>query len=95
MNEFVLQVLSGAQAGKKIRVDGPLSLGRSEGSGLSFSGADASLVSSQHASLEIEGENLVIRDGVSWVLVIERHVIESLAFPLFHFRIPSPPHLPH
>ena len=56
MTEFVLQVLSGAQAGKKIRVNGPLSLGRSPDSGLSFAGADASLVSSQHASLEIQGE---------------------------------------
>jgi pSer/pThr/pTyr-binding forkhead associated (FHA) protein len=62
MPEFTLQIISGVQVGRKIRVSGPLTLGRSDQSGVCFAGPDATLVSSQHAALEIRGERLAIRD---------------------------------
>ncbi len=62
MPEYTLQIISGIQVGRKIKVDGPLTLGRASQNGVCFAGPDASLVSSQHASLSIENGRLMLRD---------------------------------
>ncbi len=62
MAEFTLQIISGAQTGRKIKIEGTLTLGRAAQSGVCFSGPDAASVSSQHAALKVRGGRLFIRD---------------------------------
>ncbi len=62
MNEFFLQVISGNQVGKKMKVTGEITLGRAGESTLCFSGPDGTLVSSMHASIAPEGDNLILTD---------------------------------
>jgi hypothetical protein len=62
MPDFFLQIISGVQVGRKIRVAHGITLGRNADNTVSFSGADGTLVSGKHAVIESRGEALVIRD---------------------------------
>jgi Transglycosylase SLT domain/FHA domain len=62
MPDFVVQVISGVHVGRKFKITQPLTLGRSPENVLCFTGPDGSLVSSKHAVIETEGDNLIIRD---------------------------------
>ena len=62
MDDGFLQILSGTQAGKRIKVGSGLTLGRSTENAVCFSGTDGALVSSRHAVIEKQGFTLVLRD---------------------------------
>jgi Transglycosylase SLT domain/FHA domain len=62
MADIFLQVISGVQVGRKIRVGDGLTLGRNSDNAICFSGPDGTLVSGKHAVVEKRGEALLIRD---------------------------------
>jgi hypothetical protein len=62
MADIFLQIISGVQVGRKIRVGDGLTLGRNTENSICFSGPDGTLVSGKHALIEKRGEALVLRD---------------------------------
>jgi len=62
MPELFLQIISGVQVGRKIRVADGITLGRNAENTVRFSGADGTLVSGKHAVIEARGDSLIIRD---------------------------------
>ncbi len=62
MSDIFLQIISGVQVGRRIRVGNGLTLGRNAENTVCFSGPDGTLVSSKHAMIEKRGESLVLRD---------------------------------
>ena len=62
MADIFLQIISGVQVGRKIRVGDGLTLGRNSENTVCFSGPDGTLVSGKHAVIEKRGETLLLRD---------------------------------
>src|SRR4051812_3962307 len=62
MADFFLQIISGVQVGRKIRIANGISLGRNPENTVCFSGQDGTLVSGKHAVIEKRGEILMLRD---------------------------------
>lgn len=62
MSDFFLQILSGVQVGRKVKVGATIALGRNPENTICFSGPDGTLVSGKHAVLERRGDELVLRD---------------------------------
>jgi hypothetical protein len=62
MSDFFLQIISGVQVGKKVRIADKLTMGRAAENDISFSGADGTLVSGRHAVIERFGNGLIVRD---------------------------------
>lgn len=62
MTDFFLQIISGVQVGRKVRIGDGLTLGRNSENAVCFSGPDGTLVSGKHAIIEKRGEALVLRD---------------------------------
>ena len=62
MADFFLQIISGVQVGRKVRIGDGLTLGRNSENAVCFSGPDGTLVSGKHAIIEKRGEALVLRD---------------------------------
>src|SRR5437763_973225 len=62
MPDYFLQIISGVQVGRKIRVANGVTLGRNPENSVCFTGADGTLVSGKHAVIEKRGEVLVLRD---------------------------------
>ncbi len=62
MADIFLQIISGVQVGRKIRVGEGLTLGRNSENTVCFSGPDGTLVSGKHAVIEKRGEVLMLRD---------------------------------
>jgi hypothetical protein len=62
MPDYFLQIISGVQVGRKIRVANGVTLGRNPENTICFSGPDGTLVSGKHAVIEKRGENLMLRD---------------------------------
>jgi len=62
MPDYFLQIISGVQVGRKIRVANGVTLGRNPENSVCFSGPDGTLVSGKHAVIEKRGEVLMLRD---------------------------------
>src|SRR3954465_951283 len=62
MADYFLQIISGVQVGRKIRIANGVSLGRHPENTVCFSGPDGTLVSGKHAVIEKRGEILMLRD---------------------------------
>lgn len=62
MADFFLQILSGVQVGRKIKVGDRITLGRSPGNTVTFTGPDGTLVSGKHAVLERRDGGLWLKD---------------------------------
>ncbi len=62
MPDYFLQIISGVQVGRKIRIAEGVTLGRNPENTVIFSGPDGTLVSGQHAVIEKRGEILMLRD---------------------------------
>src|SRR3954464_5852979 len=62
MADLFLQIISGVQVGRKIRIANGISLGRNPENTVCFSGPDGTLVSGKHAVIERRGEILMLRD---------------------------------
>lgn len=62
MRDFFLQIISGVQVGRKIRIANGVTLGRNPENTVVFSGPDGTLVSGKHAVIEKRGEILMLRD---------------------------------
>jgi hypothetical protein len=62
MPDYFLQIISGVQVGRKIRIANGITLGRNEENTVCFSGPDGTLVSGKHAVIEKRGEILMLRD---------------------------------
>ena len=62
MPDFFLQIISGVQVGRKIRIANGVTLGRNPENTVCFSGPDGTLVSGKHAVIEKRGEILMLRD---------------------------------
>lgn len=62
MRDYFLQIISGVQVGRKIRIANGVSLGRNPENTVIFSGPDGTLVSGKHAVIEKRGEILLLRD---------------------------------
>jgi hypothetical protein len=62
MSDYFLQIISGVQVGRKIRVANGITLGRNQENTVCFSGPDGTLVSGKHAVIEKRGEILMLRD---------------------------------
>jgi len=59
---MVIQVISGVQVGRKVKISAAITLGRSPENTLAFAGPDGTLVSSKHAVIVLEGEQCILRD---------------------------------
>ncbi|MEO6095185.1 MAG: transglycosylase SLT domain-containing protein [Fibrobacteria bacterium] len=62
MADYFLQIISGVQVGRKIRIANGITLGRNPDNTVCFSGPDGTLVSGRHASIEKRGEIVMLRD---------------------------------
>ena len=62
MADYFLQIISGVQVGRKIRIATGITLGRNAENTVCFSGPDGTLVSGKHAVIEKRGEILMLRD---------------------------------
>jgi hypothetical protein len=62
MADYFLQIISGVQVGRKIRIANGVTLGRNPDNVICFSGPDGTLVSGKHAVIEKRGEVLMLRD---------------------------------
>ena len=62
MADYFLQIISGVQVGRKIRIANGVTLGRNPENTVCFSGPDGTLVSGKHAVIEKRGEILMLRD---------------------------------
>ena len=62
MPDYFLQIISGVQVGRKIRIANGITLGRNPENTVCFSGPDGTLVSGKHAVIEKRGEILMLRD---------------------------------
>ncbi len=62
MADYFLQIISGVQVGRKIRIANGITLGRNPENTVCFSGPDGTLVSGNHAIIEKRGEILMLRD---------------------------------
>lgn len=62
MPDYFLQIISGVQVGRKIRIANGVTLGRNPENTICFSGPDGTLVSGKHAVIEKRGEILMLRD---------------------------------
>ncbi|MDB5104647.1 MAG: hypothetical protein JWP91_2336 [Fibrobacteres bacterium] len=62
MADYFLQIISGVQVGRKIRIANGITLGRNPENTVCFSGPDGTLVSGKHAVIEKRGEILMLRD---------------------------------
>ncbi|HKP97859.1 MAG TPA: transglycosylase SLT domain-containing protein [Fibrobacteria bacterium] len=62
MADYFLQIISGVQVGRKIRIADGVTLGRNPENTVCFSGPDGTLVSGNHAVIEKRGEILMLRD---------------------------------
>ncbi len=62
MADVFLQIISGVQVGRKIRIGDGLTLGRNGENSICFSGPDGTLVSGKHAIIEKCDEVLILRD---------------------------------
>jgi pSer/pThr/pTyr-binding forkhead associated (FHA) protein len=62
MRDYFLQIISGVQVGRKIRIANGVTLGRNPENTIIFSGPDGTLVSGKHAVIEKRGEALLLRD---------------------------------
>lgn len=62
MPDYFLQIISGVQVGRKIRIANGVTLGRNPENTVCFSGPDGTLVSGKHAVVEKRGEILMLRD---------------------------------
>lgn len=62
MADYFLQIISGVQVGRKIRIANGVTLGRNPENTICFSGPDGTLVSGKHAVIEKRGEILMLRD---------------------------------
>jgi len=62
MADYFLQIISGVQVGRKIRIGEGISLGRNPENTVCFSGPDGTLVSGKHAVIEKRGEIIMLRD---------------------------------
>ncbi|MDB5048126.1 MAG: hypothetical protein JWO30_1197 [Fibrobacteres bacterium] len=62
MADYFLQIISGVQVGRKIRIANGVSLGRNPENTVCFSGPDGTLVSGKHAVIEVRGDVLMLRD---------------------------------
>jgi hypothetical protein len=61
-SEVTIQVISGVHVGRKFKIIEPLTMGRAAENTLCFAGPDGTLVSSKHAIIEREGDQIIIRD---------------------------------
>lgn len=62
MADLFLQILSGVQVGRKVRVSDRITLGRGPDNAISFTGPDGTLVSGRHAVIERRGGDVILRD---------------------------------
>jgi soluble lytic murein transglycosylase-like protein len=62
MPDYLLQIISGVQVGRKIRIASGITLGRNPENTVCFSGPDGTLVSGKHAVIEMRGEIVMLRD---------------------------------
>ncbi len=62
MDDLFLHVISGSKAGRKIKIEDKVGLGRSPENTVTFTGPDAGLVSGRHAVVERVGGDLILRD---------------------------------
>jgi hypothetical protein len=62
MADYFLQIISGVQVGRKIRIANGITLGRNPDNTVCFSGPDGTLVSGKHAVIERRGEIVMLRD---------------------------------
>lgn len=62
MADYFLQILSGVQVGRKVKLGTAITLGRNPDNTICFSGPDGTLVSGKHAVLERRGEQVIVRD---------------------------------
>jgi hypothetical protein len=62
MADYFLQIISGVQVGRKIRIANGITLGRNPDNTVCFSGPDGTLVSGKHAVIEQRGEIIMLRD---------------------------------
>jgi hypothetical protein len=62
MADYFLQIISGVQVGRKIRIANGITLGRNPDNTVCFSGPDGTLVSGKHAVIEKRGEIVMLRD---------------------------------
>jgi hypothetical protein len=62
MADYFLQILSGVQVGRKVKLGQSISLGRNPENTICFSGPDGTLVSGRHAVIERRGEQVILRD---------------------------------
>ncbi len=62
MKRFFLEVLDGSAVGRKVEVFSSLTLGRSHGNDLAFTGEDAGIVSARHALVAMKAQTLWLRD---------------------------------
>ena len=62
MPDYFLQIISGVQVGRKIRIANGVTLGRNPDNTVCFSGPDGTLVSGKHAVIEKRGEIVMLRD---------------------------------
>lgn len=65
MAEFFLQILSGVQVGRKVKLGQSITLGRNPENTVCFSGPDGTLVSGRHAVIERRGDRVFLRDAGS------------------------------
>lgn len=65
MADFFLQILSGVQVGRKIKLGQSITMGRSPENTVCFSGPDGTLVSGRHAVIERRGDEVILRDSGS------------------------------
>ncbi|MDB5105360.1 MAG: Lytic transglycosylase catalytic [Fibrobacteres bacterium] len=62
MKRFFLEVLSGSADVRKVEVHSSITLGRSHGNDLAFTGDDAGIVSGRHALVALKSQSLWLRD---------------------------------
>ena len=62
LKRFFLEVLDGSAVGRKVEVFSSITLGRSHGNDLAFTGDDAGIVSARHALVALKAQTLWLRD---------------------------------